>query len=261
MHLFWFEYLILFFVFFYGSKRDVESTRIKFLGFTLYERRRDSALPPPKTTFALTGGGGEKTDEDESEDDEDAEEEETDERDLWERLADAGFAVIHEKRDLRLTDVGAIKASESHLTCACCEERTHFLSEVFERPSEEGGRVGVALQSWLGRVCEQCGHVVLDASLSLRGKLAPLLKVNVNFFDVLDYFERVRGGDAEGATEKAGLPLLESRRDQLEAELNEVRTAIMREKHERGEGQAYREADRTLDAPKDETPSIGTPTL
>lgn len=242
----WMLPLMLYFLF-YGSKRDNEMTRIRFFGLTLYERHRDPALPPPTTTFAL--GEGEAEDEEEA-DDQDDDPDEEDERDLWERLGDAGFRLIDEERDLRVGDVGSIVSEEMRKSrCEACKCQMYLLSEVYASQLADG-KIGRAYEMKLGAVCEGCGRYEPTgiSTLSAVGRLPPLLDLHMrpNFFDVLDYFERVRRGDGKAAAEDADPAFLAKRRDQLEAELNQVRTAIMREKHKLGAGDAYREADRAI---------------
>jgi len=251
----WWAYLFCLYFLFYGTKRNDEVTRVCFFGMTLYERRRDPSLPAPTTTFALGAGATEEDVEDEEEQDEESE---ADERDLWERLEGAGFRLIDDERDLRIGDVGSIVPEEMKKTkCEACKCQMYALSEVYASQLPEGG-IGRAYEMKLGAICENCGsYLPIDvptngSTVGVVGKLPPLLDPHLrpNFFDVLEYLERVRGGDSKAAAEGADPAFLAQRRDQLEAELNQVRTAIMREKHKNGEGDAYREADRAL-APDD----------
>lgn len=230
----WFWFLMTFLLF-YGTKRTDKVTRIAFFGQTLYERTRNPQLSPPDAAFALDDG---------SENGDEAGEEESNQRDLWDRLEDAGFPHIDEERSLRLMDIGSIVDEEADEECDVCASEMRVLREVYASQNENEP-VGRATENWIGEACVDCGHYRFsgDRAPTPIGKLAPLLIGRPNFFDVLEYFERMRGGEGEAATQNVDRTFLEGRRDQLEGELNEVRLAIVRDKQRNGEGQAYREAD------------------
>ncbi len=181
-------------------------------------------------------------------------------RDLWDRLEDAGFRVIDidEVRDWRLADVGAIKIIEPADTleaCKCGEEMS-VLGEIHRYAC--GRTVDTALLHELGIVCEGCGYILITKT-DPAGKLAPHINPNINFFDLLDYFERINGGRAKSATEEANLPFLERRRDQLEGELNEVRLAIKTKQTENGQSEPYRDSGKEpseSDSKEDNRPFI-----
>lgn len=222
-------------------------------------RRRLVELSSSTTVRITLDSGSAK----ESEDREIVNDEMADGRDLWERLEDAGFSRIEESRDLRVADVGMIKASlYSKASCFRCSAYAYDLSEVYLQrlPSQQMPIGSVALQS-IGAVCARCGCVldVYEDNLPKYGRLAPLTAREVNFFDVLQFLENLGGDSAESSLGAAELSLLEKQRDELERQLGAVRSAIMRKKHESGAGDVFREADRaTGSEPSEEVTSTGS---
>lgn len=222
--------------------------------------RRRAVELSSSTTVTLTLDSG---DVEESEDVEVVGDEVIDNRNLWERLEDAGFSRIKQSRDLRVADVGMIKAlMYSKASCFRCLSQAYDLSEVYlqRSPSQQMPIGSVALQS-IGAVCVRCGCVldVHDGNLPKYGRLAPLTAREVNFFDVLQFLESLGGDSAESSLDAAELSLLEEQRDELERQLGAVRTAIMRKKHESGVGDVFREADRaTGPEPSEEVTSTGS---
>lgn len=235
----WMVWTLLLLFAFYGSRRDDTVTRIRLFGFTVYERRRDSALPPPTTTFALDDGGDDEANADDAD--------ERDGRTLLDRLRDAGIAVIDrdlEDRSLRLSDVGALEVEDAEEDCDACNGDLVEVREVHPLPNVRQGSVRRAAVNPLGRVCDSCGRFefIAGKAPAHHGKFAVLLDEEPNFFDVIDYLDRVSRGDVGAAAEAADPTFLERRRDQLEAELNEVRLALKRRQLESGHGDPYRDS-------------------
>lgn len=250
-------YALVFLFVFWGTEWSASCTRIRFLGWTLYERQRHTTMLTTKTTITLrlgSGSDGDGVDPDDPDDEDDVDE--TDDRDLWDRLEDAGFVLIEEERDLRVSAVGAIKASEyTKAKCYRCLSEVFTLREAYmDRPPCDDKPIGHVQYKEVASVCENCGCVVEYSRNVKVGRLSPLMTDTVNFFDVLEFLEGMNGDDAEDTTDEADVTLLEGQRDSLERQLGMVRTALMRKKHELGAGDAFREADRTLEpsAPDDQ---------
>ncbi len=249
-------YVIVFILVFWGTKRTASNTTIRFLGWTLYEHQRYTKSLTTTSKITLTIGSGRDGDEDDA-DDEDSDDQD-DNRDLWDRLEDAGFVLIEEDRDLRVGDVGAIKASEyAKAQCFRCLSEVFTLQEAYmhRQPSDDMPIGHVSLQE-IASVCENCGCVIEYSQRAKVGRLPPLMTDTVNFFDVLDFLEGMDGDDVGDVVDEADMALLEGQRDALEEQLGIVRTAIMRKKHEQGAGDAFREADRTIEpsVPDDKPP-------
>ncbi len=250
-------YALIFLFVFWGTKWSTSCTRIRFLGWTLYERQRHTTMLATKTTITLRLGSGDDDDDDDDNPDEEDDDDEFDDRDLWERLEDAGFVLIEKERDLRVSDVGAIMASEyTNAKCSRCLSEVFTLREAYmHRPPCDDKPIGHVLFKKVACVCENCGCVVEYSENSKIGRLSPLMADTVNFFDVLEFLEGMNGDDAEDTTDEADVTLLEGQRDSLERQLGMVRAALMRKKHELGVGDAFREADRVLEpSVPDDTP-------
>lgn len=175
--------IVAFMVLFWGSRRDVEGTRIMLFGvFTIYSSRLELALPPLRQVSSTS---------DEVDDEDDDREHD---RHLWKRLADAGFETIDDARSLRLGDVGRIEWLECDYICGECECQLYDLWEVYQAPSDNPALVGHVKKNPLGRICVSCGdcqQIEGDEPVNF-GIIMPVVESGTNFFDVLDHFERLR---------------------------------------------------------------------
>lgn len=214
---------------FYGTKRDAHITRIMFLGATLYERRRDPALPPPAVTFDLLSRGSDAAtpaaEEAEDEDEEDDEEEEADERTLLERLEDLEIPTIDARGVTEIGDIGSVffDTDADEDDCPSCENDTlHAFGEVIGAETyDREDKPGRALRNRYGSACDACGHLDIDTTFERRGRFGPLIgdRVELDLFEILKGFEPAE--EPETADEDDAS--LAERERELEGELNELR--------------------------------------
>jgi hypothetical protein len=169
-------------------------------------------------------------------------------RDLRERILEAGIDVIGKEdiRDLRLTDVGKLKIGPKYPDpCEICDGKRFMLFEIYG----SGGTLAHAQKNRLGDVCASCGKYAWPIELGFptmppgRGRIAPLLQDAPNFFDVLDYLSHVHDGTPQAGVANADPAFLAARRDQLEAELNEIRLTIKKRELDAGATEPYRDGE------------------
>lgn len=164
---------VLMFLSLRGTRRNEFETTVRFLGKTLYERSRNPMMPTPTVTFEFRWRKRNVR---------------RSERNLWERLNNAGIPVIG-PRSIRSSDVGSVKVHPySGGPCCFCGAGTWVLHEV-SRNQKDIDRPDIQR---ICAACEECGYILSTSNPhSLKSsRIAPHVRPCGNLFDVLDMIEQ-----------------------------------------------------------------------